>query len=163
MSGGDSLCRMVLFLYAERIEGGPTPRRGPFAAETRSRAAERRPLCREEAFCAGRSSVLRGLEEALCREETPVPRGGPVPLRGSPCAAERRPLCREEALCAGRSSVVRGLEEVLCREEAPVLLRGGPVPPRGGPCAERRHSVPEGLLCRKDWRRPCVGRRPLCC
>ena len=79
-------------------------------------AAERRPLCREEAFCAGKSSVLRGLEEALCREETPVP-------RGDPCAAERRPLCREEAFCVGRSSVLRGLEEALCREEAPVRAR----------------------------------------
>ena len=57
MSGGGSLCRMVLLLYAEGIEGGPC-------------AAERRPLCREETLCAGRSSVLRGLEEA------PVSGGG---------------------------------------------------------------------------------------
>ena len=52
-------------------------------------ATERRPLCRREeapvpggGFCAGRSSVLRGLEEAPC--------------------VGRRPLCREEALYAGR-------------------------------------------------------------
>ena len=32
VSGGGSLCRMVLLLYAEGIEGGPYP--------------ERRPLCR---------------------------------------------------------------------------------------------------------------------
>ena len=79
VSGGGSLCRMVLLLYAEGIEGGPfadkrlfcrreeapyrreeahvPPRGGPCAAE-------RRPLCREETLCAGRSSVLRGLEEA---------------------------------------------------------------------------------------------------
>ena len=54
------------------------PRGGPCAAERRPRAAERRPraaerrprtakrpLCRKEALCVGRSSVLRGLEEAL--------------------------------------------------------------------------------------------------
>ena len=42
-------------------------------------------MCREEALCAGRSSVLRGLEE------DPVSGGGP-------CAAEKRPPChREEA------------------------------------------------------------------
>ena len=54
------------------------PRGGPCAAERRPRTAERRPLCGEGALCAGRYSVLRGLEEALCREEAPVPRGGPL-------------------------------------------------------------------------------------
>ena len=151
------------------------PRGGPCAAE-------RRPLCREEALCAGRYSVLRGLEEApvsgggslcrmvlllyaegiegpLCREEALVPlRGGPVPPRGGPCTAERRPLCREEALCAGRSSVLRGLEE------APVsgggsLCRMVLLPYaegiEGGPCVGRR------LLCREEAL--CAGRScPLC-
>ena len=61
------------------------PRGGPCAAERRPRAAGRRPLCRREealcregALCAGRYFVLRGLEEALCREEAPVPRGCPL-------------------------------------------------------------------------------------
>ena len=54
VSGGDSLCRMVLLLYAEGIEGSPY--------------AERRPQCRRE--------------EALCRpEEAPVPGGGPCAER----------------------------------------------------------------------------------
>ena len=57
--------------------------------------AKRRPLCREEALCAGRYSVLRGLE------------GVPVSGGGSLCRmvllpyaegiegyTERRPLCR---------------------------------------------------------------------
>ena len=49
MSGGGSLCRMVLLLYADGIEGGPS-------------AAERRPLCREEALCAERRpSVPKGI------------------------------------------------------------------------------------------------------
>ena len=53
------------------------PRRGPSAAE-------RRPLCREEALCAGRYSVLRGLEEApvsgggSCAERRPSAPGGPL-------------------------------------------------------------------------------------
>ena len=47
VSGGDSLCRMVLLLYAEGIEGGPL-------AERRPCAAQRRPLCREQALCAER-------------------------------------------------------------------------------------------------------------
>ena len=54
------------------LRGGPMPPRGVPCA------AERRPLCREGALCAGGYSVLRGLEEALCREEAPVPRGGPL-------------------------------------------------------------------------------------
>ena len=49
MSGGGSLCRMVLLLYADGIEGGPS-------------AAERRPLRREEALCAERRpSVPKGI------------------------------------------------------------------------------------------------------
>ena len=52
-------------------------------------AAERRPLCREEALCAGRSSVLRGLEEA------PVSGGGP-------CAERRPSMLVGTVLCAGR-------------------------------------------------------------
>ena len=87
MSGGGSLCRMVLLLYAEGIEGGLyAERRGPCAAERTPRAAERRPLCQEQALCAGRYSVLRGLEEApvsgrrlLCREEA-------ILCREVPCA-----------------------------------------------------------------------------
>ena len=55
------------------------PRGGPSAAEKRPCAVERRPLCRrEETLCAGRYSVLRVLEEALCRDEAPVPRGSPL-------------------------------------------------------------------------------------
>ena len=54
------------------------PRGGPSVAERRPCAAQRRPLCRKEALCAERYSVLRGLEEALCREEAHVQRGGPL-------------------------------------------------------------------------------------
>ena len=64
-------------------EGPVPPRGGPSAAE-------RRPLCREEALCAGRYSVLRGLEEA------PVSGGGPC--------AERRP----SVLVLGRSCPLCG-------------------------------------------------------
>ena len=73
------------------------PIRGSFAAERRPRTAERRPLCREETLCAGRSSVLRGLEEA------PVSEGGSLcrmvlllyaeGIQGG-LYAERRSLCR---------------------------------------------------------------------
>ena len=62
------------------------PREGPSVAERRPCAAQRRPLCREEALCAERYSVLRGLEEALCREEAHVQRGGL-------CAGRSCPLC----------------------------------------------------------------------
>ena len=92
VSGAGSLCRE---------EAPVPPRRGPVPPRGGPCAAERRPLCREETLCAGRYSVLRGLEEALCRDEAPVPRGGP-------CAAEGRPLCREEALCAAE-------RKLLCR------------------------------------------------
>ena len=117
VSGGDSLCRMVLLLKLRGLKEVPMPRVGPCAAERRPCAAQRRPLCREEVLCAGRSysSVLRGLKEA------PVSGGGSLcrmvlllyaeEIEGGPYA-ERRPLCR--------------------REEAPV--------PRGP-------SVPEGILC----------------
>ena len=85
--------------------------------------AERRPLCREEAICAGRSPVLKGFKEApvsggdsLCRMVLLLYAEG---IEGGPYA-ERRPQCRRE--------------EALCRpEEAPV--------PR------RRPSVPKGILC----------------
>ena len=66
----DSLCR--------REEAHVPPRGGPYAAE-------RRPMFREEALCAGRYSVLRGLEEA--------PESG-----GSSCA-ERRPSVPGGSLC----------------------------------------------------------------
>ena len=65
MSGGGSLCRE---------EAPAPPRRGPVPSRGGPCAAERRPLCREETLCAGRYSVLRVLEEALCRDEAPVPR-----------------------------------------------------------------------------------------
>ena len=89
VSGGGSLCRMVLLLYAEGIEGGPF--------------AERRPQCRRE--------------EALCRpEEAPVPRGGPRcrkvfcaerigggPVSGGGSCADRRPsVLVGPVLCAER-------------------------------------------------------------
>ena len=73
------------------LRGGPVPPRGGPCA------AERRPLCREEALCAGRSSVLRGLEEApvsgggsLCRMVLLLYAEG---IEGGPYARER-PLCR---------------------------------------------------------------------
>ena len=60
--------------------GGPCAAEGgcPCRREEAPVAAERRPLCREGALCAGRYSVLRELEEALCREEAPAPREGPL-------------------------------------------------------------------------------------
>ena len=82
VSRGDSLCRMVLLLYAEGIEGGPY-------AERRPRAAQRRPLCREEALCTERYSVLRRLVEA------PVSGGGP-------CAERRSSVLVGPVLCAKR-------------------------------------------------------------
>ena len=86
--GGDSLCRMVLLLKLRGLKeapmsrevpvpprGGPVPPRGgPVPPRGGPCAAQRRPLCREEVLCAGRSYVLRELEEApvsggdsLCR------------------------------------------------------------------------------------------------
>ena len=86
------------------LRGGPVPPKGGPCA------AERRPLCREEALCAGRYSVLRGLEEALCRV-------------GSSCA-ERRPsvlvgpvLCAESiegGPCVGKSLTVPNGSTPLC-------------------------------------------------
>ena len=72
-------------------------------------AADRRPLCREEAICAGRSSVLRGLEEA------PVSGGGP-------CASRGGPLCREVPCaeriggdpCVGRRLTMPNGSTLLC-------------------------------------------------
>ena len=87
-------------------------RGGPCAAERRPCAAKRRSLCREEALCAGMSSVLRGLEEAPASGGGPCAERRPSMLVGTVLCAERiggglcvgmRPLCREEALYAGRS------------------------------------------------------------
>ena len=61
-------------------------------------AAGRRPCAGEGALCAGRYFVLRGLEEALCREEAPVPRGEPSVLVGPVLCAERI----EGGPCVGR-------------------------------------------------------------
>ena len=81
MSGGGSLCRMVLLLYAEGIEGGPY--------------ADKRLFCRRE-------------EAPYRREEAPVPRGDPLcrkvvcaeRIGGGPCVGRRltmpngpTPLC----------------------------------------------------------------------
>ena len=78
------------------LREAPIPRRGPCAAE-------RRPLCREEALCAERYPVLRGLEEApvsgggSSAERRPSVLVGPVlcaeRIEGGPYA-EKRPLCR---------------------------------------------------------------------
>ena len=78
MSGGDSLCRMVLLFYAEGIEGGPY-------AEKRPQYRREEALCQEEALCAERYSVLRGLEEA--------------PVSGGGSCAERRPSVPGGSLC----------------------------------------------------------------
>ena len=83
MPRGGPLCRKVF--CAERIGGGP--------------CVGRRPLCREEVLCAGRSpsSVLRGLKEALvsgggslCRIVLLLYAEG---IEGGPYA-DKRPLCR---------------------------------------------------------------------
>ena len=77
VSGGDSLCQMVLLLKLRGLKEAPMPRLGPCAAE-------RRPLCRRE--------------EALGRpEEAPVPIGGPLcqkvlcaeSIGGGPCVGRR--------------------------------------------------------------------------
>ena len=69
VSGGDSLCQMVLLLKLRGLKEAPMPRLGPCAAE-----------------------------EALCRpEEAPVPRGGPLcqkvlcaeSIGGGPCVGRR--------------------------------------------------------------------------
>ena len=104
VSGGGSLCRMVLLLKLRGLKEAPMLRVGPCAAERRPCAAQRRPLCREEVLCAGRSYVLRELEEApvsgggssdcaewfdssMLRElqEAPVPKGSHL-CREVPCA-----------------------------------------------------------------------------
>ena len=102
------------------------PRGGPCAAERRPYAAQRRSLCREEALCAGRSYILRELEEA------PVSGGG-----SSDCAEwfdssmlrelQEAPVPEGGHPCAGRSPVLKGFKEApvsggesLCRM---VLLR----------------------------------------
>ena len=60
MSGGGSLCRMVLLLYADGIEGGPY--------------AEKRPLCRREVAPVPRGGPCAE-RRPLCREEPSVPEG----------------------------------------------------------------------------------------
>ena len=159
MSGGGSLCRMVLLLYAEGIEGGPY--------------ADKRPLCRrEEAHVPPRGGPCAAERRPMSRKVFCAERIG-----GGPCVG-RKLLCRAEAICAGRFPVLKGFKEApvsegdsLCRmvlllyaegieggpyadkrlfcrrEEAPYRREEAPVPPRGGPCAERRPSVPEGRLC----------------
>ena len=102
------------------LRGGPVPPRGGPSA------AERRPLCREEALCAAE-------RRPLCRrEEAPVPGGG---------------------FCAGSSSVLRGLEEAPvseggpCAERRPSMLVGTVLCAErieGGPCVGRRLTVPNG-------------------
>ena len=84
VSGGGSLCRMVLLLYAEGIEGGPYAEKRP---QYRREECFYWPLCREEALCAERYSVLRGLEEA------PVSGGGPCAERRSSVLGRSSPLC----------------------------------------------------------------------
>ena len=65
------------------------PRGGPSVAERRPCAAQRRLLCREEALCAERYSVLRGLEKA--------------PVSGGGSSAERRSsVLVGPVLCAER-------------------------------------------------------------
>ena len=134
------------------LRGGPVPPRGGPCA------AERRPLCREEALCAGRYSVLRGL--------------------GRPCVG-RRLLCREEAICAGRSHVLKEFKEASVSGGGSlsrmVLLlyaegiEGGPYAERRPLCRREEAPVPRGgPLCRKLFCAerigggPCVGRRLLC-
>ena len=103
VSGGDSPCRMVLLLKLRGLKEAPMSRVGPCAAERRPCAVQRRPLCREEVLCAGRSYVLRELEEA------PVSGGGSSDCQmvrllyaegtaGGPCT-ERRPSVPGGPLC----------------------------------------------------------------
>ena len=85
MSRGDSLCRMVLLLYAEGIEGVPYAEKRPQYRREEAPVPRGGPLCRK-VFCAER-------------------------IGGGPCVG-RRPLCREEVLCAGRSCpLLRGLKD----------------------------------------------------
>ena len=79
------------------------PRGGPCAAERRS-------LCRRvETLCAGRSSVLRGLEEA------PVSGGGPCASRGGPLCLEVPCAERiEGGPCVGKRLTVPNGSTPLC-------------------------------------------------
>ena len=94
----------------------------------------RRPLCRrEEALCANRSSVLRGLEEA------PVSGGGP-------CASRGGPLCREVP-CAERIGGGPVSGGGSCAERRPSVLVGPVLCAErieGGPCVRKRLIVPNG-------------------
>ena len=111
--------------YSSMLRGlreTPIPREGPSAAERRPCDAQRRSLCREEALCAGKSIVLRGLEEAPVSGGSPVPRGGP--------------LCSQVL-----SSVLKGLKEApvsgggsLCRIVLLLYAEGI----EGGPYIEKR-------------------------
>ena len=78
VSGGGSLCRMVLLLYAEGIEGGPCAEKRPQYRREEAPVPRGGPLCRK-VFCAesigGGPCVGR---RPLCREEAPVQRGGPL-------------------------------------------------------------------------------------
>ena len=78
VSGGGSLCRMVLLLYAEGIEGGPYAEKRPQYRREEAPVPRGGPLCRK-VFCAerigGGPCVGR---RPLCREEVPVQRGGPL-------------------------------------------------------------------------------------
>ena len=97
VSGGDSLCRMVILLKLRGLKEAPMSRVGPCAAERRPCAAERMPCAAER-----RTSVPRGgplCWKVLCAER----------IGGGPCV-RRRPLCREEVLYAGRFYVLRELE-----------------------------------------------------
>ena len=86
------------------LRGRPLYREEALAPPGGGPCAERKPLCRrEEALCAGRYSVLRGLEEApvsgggSCAERRPSVLVAPVlcaeRIEGGPYA-EKRPLCR---------------------------------------------------------------------
>ena len=96
-SGEGSLCRMVLLLYAEGIEGGPYAEKRPQYRREEAPVPRGGPLCRK-VFCAERigggpcaerrSSVLVG--PLLCAER----------IEGGPCVGRRftvpngpTPLC----------------------------------------------------------------------
>ena len=72
VSGGDSLCRMVLLLYAEGIDGGPYAKKRPQYRREEAPVPRGGPLCRK-VFCAPED-----WRRPLRREEAPVQRGGPL-------------------------------------------------------------------------------------
>ena len=87
VSGGGSLCRMVLLLYAEGIEGGPYAEKRPQYRREEAPVPRGGPLCRK-VFCA------ESIEEAPV-EEAPVSGGGP-------CAERRSSVLVGPLLCAER-------------------------------------------------------------